>query len=78
MAGGAGAPVVPGAAGRTLLPTLTLLGAKNQSGIVFPVGCAMTILLFSAFTAIRFREKPDRARIAGYAAVVAGIFLVKR
>ena len=37
----------------------------------------MTILLFTAFTAIRFRERLTMVQWGAFAAVVAGIFLVK-
>jgi len=37
----------------------------------------MTILLFTAFTAIRFRERLTVAQWNAFAAVAAGIFLVK-
>ncbi|MBQ9338282.1 MAG: hypothetical protein IJS14_13405 [Lentisphaeria bacterium] len=60
----------------TLLPTLRLLGEMKQAGLVFPVGSSMTILLFSGFTVIRFREKLTLRQWAAFAAVVAGIFLV--
>ena len=61
----------------TLLQTLRLLGEIKQAGLLFPVGNSMTILLFTAFTAVRFREKLTVAQWAAFAAVVAGIFLVK-
>lgn len=60
-----------------LLPTLRILGEIGQSGIVFAVGSSMTILLFSAFTVIRFREKLTLSQWAAFATIVAGIFLVK-
>ena len=61
----------------TLLPTLRLLGEIQQAGLLFPVGNSMTILLFTAFTAIRFRERLTVAQWTAFAGVVAGIFLVK-
>ena len=61
----------------TLLPTLRLLGEIKQAGLLFPVGNSMTILLFTAFTAVRFREKLTVLQWAAFAGVVAGIFLVK-
>ena len=61
----------------TLLPTLRLLGEIKQAGLVFPIGSSMTILLFTGFTVLRFREKLTAAQWGAFAAVVAGIFLVK-
>lgn len=61
----------------TLLQILRLLGEIRQSGLLFPVGNSMTVLLFTAFTAIRFRERLNVAQRGACAAVVAGIFLVK-
>ena len=61
----------------TLLPTLRLLGEIKQAGLLFPVGNSMTIMLFTAFTAIRFRERLTVAQWTAFAAVVTGIFLVK-
>ncbi len=60
-----------------LLPTLRLLGASRQAGIVFPVACSMTILLFSFFTSLRFHEKLRWQQWCALVILVAGIFLVK-
>lgn len=61
----------------TMLQTLKLLTELQQGGLFFPVGNGITILLFTAFTAVRFREKLSLAQWGAFAAVVAGIFLVK-
>ena len=61
----------------TMLQTLKLLTEIQQGGLFFPVGNGITILLFTGFTAVRFREKLSPAQWAAFAAVVAGIFLVK-
>lgn len=61
----------------TLLPTLRMFGEMKQSGLVFPIGISMTILLFTVFTVIRFREKLSPAQWSAFAAVTAGILLVK-
>lgn len=60
-----------------LLPALRILGKIGQSGIVFAVGCGMTIALFTLFTVIRYREKQSPVRWAAFAAIVAGIVLVR-
>ena len=65
------------AAYAVLLQTLRLLGEIKQAGLLFPVGNSMTILLFTGFAAIRFREKLTVTQWAAFFAVVAGIFLVK-
>jgi len=57
----------------TLLPALALLGKIGQSGIVFPVGAGMLILLYSAFTSLRYREKLDWRQKCAFAALVCGI-----
>lgn len=61
----------------TMLQAMKLLTEINQGGLFFPVGNGITILLFTGFTAIRFREKLSLAQWGAFAAVVAGIFLVK-
>ena len=61
----------------TLLRTLRLLGEIGQAGLLFPVGNSMTILLFTAFTTLRFRERLTVAQWGAFAAVVVGILLVK-
>lgn len=61
----------------TMLQALKLLTEIRQGGLFFPVGNGITILLFTGFTAIRFREKLSLAQWAAFAAVVGGIFLVK-
>ena len=61
----------------TLLQALRLMGEIKQAGLLFPVANGMTILLFTAFTAIRFREHLTAAQWGAFAGVVAGIFLVK-
>ena len=61
----------------TMLQTLKLLTEIQQGGLFFPVGNGITILLFTGFTAVRFREKLSLAQWGAFAAVVAGIFLVK-
>ena len=60
-----------------LFSTLRILGQIGQSGIVFAVGSSMTILLFTGFTVIRFREKLSLAQWGAFVAVGVGIFLVK-
>ena len=65
------------AAYAVLLQTLRLLGEIRQAGLLFPVSNSMTILLFTGFAAIRFREKLSMSQWAAFVAVVAGIFLVK-
>ena len=61
----------------TMLKTMKLLTDIQQGGLFFPVGNGITILLFTGFTAVRFREKLSLAQWGAFAAVVAGIFLVK-
>lgn len=60
-----------------LLPTLTILGRMNEAGIVFPVSCAISILLFSIFTSIRYKEKQTWSQKLAFASICAGILLVK-
>ena len=60
-----------------LLPALLLLGRVRQAGIVFPAGCSLTILLFTTYTAIRYRERLSWKQCLAFASVIAGIFLVK-
>ena len=60
-----------------LLPALLLLGRVRQAGIVFPAGCSLTILLFTSYTAIRYRERLSWKQCLAFASVIAGIFLVK-
>ena len=60
-----------------LLPALRILGKIGQSGIVFAVGCGMTIALFTLFTVIRYREKQSFGQWAAFAAIIAGVILVR-
>ena len=60
-----------------LLPALKLMGERSQSGIVYPVGCSSLILLFALYAALRYREKLSLAQSAAFAAIIAGIFLVR-
>lgn len=60
-----------------LLPALRILGKIGQSGIVFAVGSSMTILLFTGFTVIRFREKLTLAQWGAFAGIITGIILVR-
>ena len=60
-----------------LLSALGLLGKVGQSGIVFPVGAGILILLYSLFTVIRYREQLNWKRRLAFAALVCGICLVK-
>ena len=60
-----------------LLPALRMLGKVGQSGIVFAVGCGMTIALFTLFTVIRYREKQNAAQWFAFTGIIAGIVLVR-
>ena len=60
-----------------LLSALGMLGKIGQSGIVFPVGAGILILLYSLFTVVRYREQLDWKRRCAFAALVCGIFLAK-
>ena len=60
-----------------LLTALEILGKIGQSGIVFPVGAGILILLYSLFTVVRYREHLDWKRRCAFAALVCGIFLAK-
>ena len=60
-----------------LLPALQMLGKIHQAGIVFPTGCSLTILLFTTYTALRYKEKLFWKQCLAFAAIIIGIFLVK-
>ena len=60
-----------------LPPALRILGEIGQSGIVFAVGCGMTIALFTLFTVIRYRENQSIGRWIAFGAVIAGVILVR-
>lgn len=60
-----------------LLLVLEKLGKIGQSGIVFPIGAGILILLYSLFTVVRYREKLNWRRRCAFAALVIGICLVK-
>ena len=60
-----------------LLPALYLMSERNQSGIVYPVGCSSLILLFALYAALKYREKLSLSQSAAFIAIVAGIFLVR-
>ncbi|MBQ4329937.1 MAG: hypothetical protein IJC27_09455 [Lentisphaeria bacterium] len=60
-----------------LLPALYLMSERNQSGIVYPVGCSSLILLFALYAALKYREKLSLSQSAAFVAIVAGIFLVR-
>ena len=45
----------------------------SPPGIVFPVGAGMLILLYSAFTSLRYREKLDWKQKCAFFALVCGI-----
>lgn len=60
-----------------LLSALRLLKEVGQSGIVFAVGCGITIAAFTLFTVIRYREKQTVLQWTAFAAIIAGIVLVK-
>lgn len=56
---------------------LRALGEMQQAGIVFPTGCSITILLYSIFTSLRFREKLTWSQYLAFILVSVGIFLIK-
>ena len=60
-----------------LLPALKCMGARKQSGIVYPIGCSMVIVLFALYASICYREKLSRGQIAAFIAIVIGIFLIR-
>lgn len=60
-----------------LLTALTVLGKDRQEGIVFPLGAGILILLYSLFTAVRYREKLNWHQVCAFAALVCGIFCAK-
>ena len=60
-----------------LLSALGSLGKIGQSGIVFPVGAGILILLYTLFTAICYHERLNWKRKCAFAALVCGIGLVK-
>ena len=60
-----------------LLPALKFMGERNQSGIVYPVGCSENIILFALYTSIFYREKLSRSQIAAFLVIIVGIFLVR-
>ena len=60
-----------------LLAALTVLGEDHQEGIVFPLGAGILILLYSLFTAVRYREKLNWHQACAFAALVCGIFCAK-
>ena len=60
-----------------LLPALKCMGERKQSGIVYPIGCSMVIVLFALYASIFYREKLSRGQIAAFIAIVTGIFLIR-
>ena len=60
-----------------MLYTLELMGRYNRAGIVFPIGCCSLIMMFTIYAALRFREKLSVSQIAAFAAIIAGILMVK-
>ena len=60
-----------------LLPALKCMGARKQSGIVYPIGCSMVIVLFALYASVCYQEKLSRGQIAAFIAIVTGIFLIR-
>ena len=60
-----------------LLSALKVLNEINQSGIVFPVGAGILILLYSLFTTVRYRERLNWRQTCAFIALVCGIGCVK-
>ena len=60
-----------------LLPALKCMGERKQSGIVYPIGCSMVIVLFALYASVCYREKLSRGQIASFIAIVIGIFLIR-
>ncbi len=61
----------------TLFFTLKLLGSHGQAGIVFPIGCSTSIVLFAFFTRFKLKEHLCKRQIAAIAAIIVCIFLIK-
>ena len=61
----------------TLLPALKFMGERNQSGIVYPVGCSENIILFALYASLFYREKLSRSQVAAFIVIIIGIFLVR-
>ncbi len=60
-----------------LLPALRMLRASGQSGIVFPAGIGILILLYTAFTAVFYHERLNWKQKIAFGAIVLGIFMAK-
>jgi len=60
-----------------LLTALGLLGKINQSGIAYPVGAGILILLYSLFTVVRYHEKLNRRQVCAFLVLVCGICCAK-
>ena len=73
LAWGIGAVVSNG----VMLYTLELMGRYNKAGIVFPISCCTLIMMFTIYAAWRFRERLSVSQVAAFAAIIAGILLVK-
>ena len=56
---------------------LKLFGRTGQTGLVFPVACAIAIATYSAYSSIRLKERMQLRQIIGTAILITGIFLVK-
>ena len=53
------------------------MGERNQSGIVYPVGCSENIILFALYASLFYREKLSRNQVAAFIVIIIGIFLVR-
>ena len=60
-----------------LLSVTRILGKFGQSGIIFAVGCGMTIALFSLFTVLHYHEKQRLPQWLAFAGIIIGIVLVR-
>lgn len=60
-----------------LLSVLNILGKVGQSGIVFAVGCGMTIAFFTIFTVIRYHEKQSIGQWVAFSVIAIGVILVR-
>ena len=60
-----------------LFMALRLMGRHEQSGIVFPIACSMTIIGFSVFSRFWLKEILSRRQILALAAIILGIIMIK-